>query len=221
MASKRLTGNAEPTELSEFKTRGERQSKDCNVPATPSILTIFVVILSKMITVNTSHQSCERCGMNAQFNWDGVNVCGSGCYELLTIANPNSNKELLELKLFKLIGHSRQDISDAMGNVVREGKSVKIGASTYSRYYPEWDSWVIELNKYHRDNLIWLFNVIGYPGGKGVEPFHFANTGDWVGEIPLMLRKPLQSSPVLENDDHSNKSIENLKSDIEYWLKRK
>lgn len=48
-------------------------------------------------------------------------------------------------------------------------------------------TWTITLNEYQRANLLWLFELIGYTYGKGVEPFTYANTGDWVGEIPLML----------------------------------
>src|SRR5206468_1231349 len=49
--------------------------------------------------------------------------------------------------------------------------------------------WTIKLNDYHRRNLLWLLNLVGYPcqAGKAVEPFTFANNGDWVGEIALML----------------------------------
>jgi hypothetical protein len=51
--------------------------------------------------------------------------------------------------------------------------------------------WHITLNEYQRSNLLWLLcDLIGYgkgPGG-GVKPFTYANTGDWNGEIPNMLR---------------------------------
>lgn len=79
--------------------------------------------------------------------------------------------------------------------------------------------WTIRLNKYQRDNLVWLFNAIGYPNSAsepGVEPFTLANTGDWVGEIPNMLAKPGQSC-VLDEKDQPNKSIADLRSDVERW----
>lgn len=170
-------------------------------------------------TINSSASSCERCGMNAQFNWDGINVCGSGCYELLVLAKNKNGKEWLQYSIAKLIGNSVQDIQDAIGNVISEKESIKIPASTYSRYYPDGDNWVIQLNKYHRDNLLWLLNVVGYPGA-GIRPFNFCNTGDWNGEIPLMLRKPGQSNPVLDEKDRSNKSMDALRADIEAWLKK-
>jgi hypothetical protein len=156
--------------------------------------------------------------MNAQFNWDGINVCGSGCFELLSLARNKNGNDWLQFQVAKLIGNSQQDIQDAIGNVISEDESIKIQASAYSRYYPESENWVIMLSKYHRDNLLWLFNVIGYPGG-GIKPFTFANTGDWNGEIPLMLRKPGQHNPVLDEKDHPNKSIDALRADIEAWLK--
>jgi hypothetical protein len=64
------------------------------------------------------------------------------------------------------LGDSVQGVQDAIGNAIKDGESVRIPAVTYSRYYPATETWVIELNKYHRDNLIWLFNAIGYPGGN-------------------------------------------------------
>lgn len=53
-------------------------------------------------------------------------------------------------------------------------------------------TWNLKLDKYQRDNLAWLIGLIGHfsfaPAEGGVEPFTFANTGDWVGEIGFMLR---------------------------------
>ena len=49
--------------------------------------------------------------------------------------------------------------------------------------------WTITLDRYQRNNLLLLLNVCGYPNGCGVEPFTLANTGDWLGEIALMLSK--------------------------------
>lgn len=93
-------------------------------------------------------------------------------------------------------------------------------SSTTTIYYPESESWVIQLSKYHRDNLVWLFNAIGYPYGNAVKPFDIANTGDWVGEISQMLAKP-NGSYVLDKDDKPNISIEDLKKNIDFWLKHK
>ena len=49
--------------------------------------------------------------------------------------------------------------------------------------------WNLELNEYQRNNLLWLLNLVGYPSpdASSVEPFTFADTGDWVGEIAIML----------------------------------
>jgi hypothetical protein len=57
--------------------------------------------------------------------------------------------------------------------------------------------WTITLNEYHRTNLIWLLGLVGYPDGHGVEPFTYANTGDWVGEIHNMLRSDFRETPSL------------------------
>jgi hypothetical protein len=137
---------------------------------------------------NQDEKRCVRCGYNAQYTWSGLEVCGMGCYKLQMITNkPNKNRDV-EFEIMKLLcdNISVQGIQDALDNIIRNGESVKIGATTYSRYYPNHQTWVIELNKYHRDNLLWLFNVIGYPSGNGIEPFTFANTGDWAvdGSIP-------------------------------------
>src|SRR5689334_5138792 len=66
--------------------------------------------------------------------------------------------------------------------------------------------WKLRLNRYQRDNLVWLFGLIGY-GAPGVWPFTLANNGDWAGEFPQMLAKPLpngKATYVLNEDDHAN-----------------
>ena len=171
-------------------------------------------------TLNATPTSCERCGYNAQFNWEGVNVCGMGCYEILMIQRANLGPEWTKISIQKLLGDSVQGVQDTLDNAIKEGESIKLPAVTYSRYYPKSDSWVIELNRYHRDNLIWLFNAIGYPHGNGVEPFTMANSGDWVGEIPNMLSKPGKDC-VLEEGDRPNRTIEELRTSVGFWLKYK
>jgi hypothetical protein len=162
-------------------------------------------------TINATTVSCERCQYNAQYNWEGHNVCGSGCYELLMLASGRYSKEVLHSQISKLIGNAQQDIQDAIGNVITEDKFIKIPSSTYSRYYPETENWVIQLSKYHRDNLMWLFDAI-----DNVPPFHLANTGDWNGEIPQMLYKP--DSVHGWKDYRANETIDGLKNSVAYWL---
>lgn len=52
-------------------------------------------------------------------------------------------------------------------------------------------SWGITLNKYQRDNLLSVILMAGYPyqqrDGWLVEPLGALNTGDWLGEVFLML----------------------------------
>lgn len=158
--------------------------------------------------------------MNAQFNWDGTDVCGSGCYEILMLGKPETQGLDLEMRLKKLIGYTNQALEDLLGKVVVPEEGIRIPAATYSKYYPGSQTWVIELTKYHRDNLLWLFNVCGYPWGHGLDPFTMANTGDWSGEIPNMLAKPGQDC-VLDHTDHPNKSVTELREQIESWLKSK
>jgi hypothetical protein len=45
----------------------------------------------------------------------------------------------------------------------------------------------IELTPYHVANLRALIEACGYPGGAVKEPIGGCNTGDWLGEIYLML----------------------------------
>lgn len=53
----------------------------------------------------------------------------------------------------------------------------------------EGQTWRLSLNKYQRDNLLWLLRMCGYPGGNADQspPFTMANTGDWIGEVHNML----------------------------------
>lgn len=78
--------------------------------------------------------------------------------------------------------------------------------------YLNGETWVLTLNKYHRDNLLLLLNFImgiSEPNGfrhPPVEPFSFFNNGDWVGELMWMLGKPIghygemETSAILTND---------------------
>jgi hypothetical protein len=158
---------------------------------------------------------CVRCGYPAQFNWSGFDVCGMGCYELLMLIKPAPRADL-GFAISRMLGDSVQGVQDAIENIFKAGEHVKIPSMTYSRYYPASDTWVIELNRYHRDNLVWLLNAIGY--GEMIEPFNFANTGDWVGEIHGMLPNV---APVPEKLCSPNKTSEELKQNIEAWLKSK
>jgi hypothetical protein len=50
--------------------------------------------------------------------------------------------------------------------------------------------WVIALDEYERSNLLWLLRIIGFPNKSEdkTEPFNYANTGDWIGQIAWKLR---------------------------------
>ncbi len=60
--------------------------------------------------------------------------------------------------------------------------------------------WKLTLDKYQRDNLLSLLNACGYPYGQGGPPFTVANTGDWMGEITLMLADEDGSIIIGKND---------------------
>lgn len=59
--------------------------------------------------------------------------------------------------------------------------------------------WVLVLNKYQRDNLVYLLHSIGYPAATHSHNERMApetavgnfNTGDWVGEIYWMVASSL------------------------------
>lgn len=171
-----------------------------------------------MMTINTNDLSCERCGYMAQFCWSGINVCGQGCFELENLKRGKIPDKDLDGYLKTLISSSIQETNDLLKKPIHPEDGIKINAVLYSRYYPTFNRWVIELNEYHRNNLLWLLNAIGYPNHLKVEPFDCANTGDWVGEIACMLSKPNQE-PVLDMLDYPNISLEDLKRKIELWLK--
>ena len=71
------------------------------------------------------------------------------------------------------------------------------------------DSWTLTLNRYQRDNLLLLLNAVGYPGNTGwnnphIDPkLRHRNTGDWVGEVAIMLRRS-DNSIVIDDGDRPN-----------------
>lgn len=83
------------------------------------------------------------------------------------------------------------------------------------------ETWVLALNRYQRDNLLWLLNAVGYPvGGQAVEPFTLANTGDWVGEVAQMLTKVEdgeRASMVIDAHDRPNASAAELRAMVARW----
>lgn len=83
------------------------------------------------------------------------------------------------------------------------------------------ETWVLALNRYQRDNLLWLLNAVGYPvDGEAVEPFTLANTGDWVGEVALMLMKVEdgeRASMVIDENDQPNTSAAELRARVARW----
>lgn len=61
---------------------------------------------------------------------------------------------------------------------------------------------VITLNRYQLDNLRWLLHLTGYREGERVEPFHLADSGDWLGELYWKLN---DVAPDMENDAPNRK----------------
>lgn len=80
--------------------------------------------------------------------------------------------------------------------------------------------WHLTLDKYQRDNLLWLLNACGYPGGDAVPPFTHANTGDWLGEVALMLARPGEP-PIITSRDSPNHSFGTLREWVQHWVKHR
>lgn len=82
------------------------------------------------------------------------------------------------------------------------------------------DYFLLDLDRYQRDNLVWLLKAVGYPAPsdpeapKCVDPFGFANTGDWVGQIASQLdcHKGV-GTPLMTEDE--------LRSQVAGWLEHK
>lgn len=76
--------------------------------------------------------------------------------------------------------------------------------------------WSLDLNEYQRNNLLWLLNLIGYPYPKAeaVQPFDLANTGDWVGEVAMMLRD--KDGNLISKE--SIESVGNIQKAVDNWV---
>lgn len=75
------------------------------------------------------------------------------------------------------------------------------------------ETWTLTLNRYQRDNLLWLLNRIGYPYNNEWRDPELArlNSGDWVGELVLSLAKVERwedgrpvTVMVIDENDHPN-----------------
>lgn len=81
-------------------------------------------------------------------------------------------------------------------------------------YDPNTEIWTVQLNKYQRDNLLWLLNCCGFCS-PALEPLNFCNSGDWLGEIGYMLA---DDKPVGRlHPDTSNMTRDQLATYIQLW----
>lgn len=95
----------------------------------------------------------------------------------------------------------------------------------YGDTYHNEPTWVVTLNKYQRDNLLFLLNLCGYPPGNeyAVEPFTIMVNGDWIGEIACMLSKHLRQgqecdSCLIGADDRPNTTIKEVRRRIAEFI---
>lgn len=82
--------------------------------------------------------------------------------------------------------------------------------------------WTLTLNRYQRDNLLFLLNVCGFPAeNQHANPSMDFNTGAWMGEIANALSKVVASSGphghnsspatcIIDNDDSPNATPQRL-----------
>lgn len=84
--------------------------------------------------------------------------------------------------------------------------------------------WTLTLDRYQRDNLLWLLNAVGY-GAAPVAPFQLAHTGDWCGEIANQLAKTYErwsthsdTTIGIDAEDRPNKSLDQLADDVDRWI---
>ena len=70
-----------------------------------------------------------------------------------------------------------------------------------SIYNSDTQEWIIVLNKYQRDNLLWLLILARHGYIPAVA------TGDWVGEIPFLLAKE-GGADYLSPEDQPNVPLE-------------
>ena len=85
--------------------------------------------------------------------------------------------------------------------------------------------WTLHLDKYERDNLLWLL-MLCWQGG--IEPFNFAATGDWIGQVPqklAMLDENGQTRFDSLNEDaenyQPNQTNQQIAQHVDFWLAHK
>jgi hypothetical protein len=97
----------------------------------------------------------------------------------------------------------------------------------YNKQYFGSPTWVLVLNKYQRDNLLFLLNLCGYGSPDiATEPFTIMNNGDWIGEIAIMLGKSIcpgafnaTETYTIDKDDQPNTSVKCVRNLITSWIK--
>lgn len=88
---------------------------------------------------------------------------------------------------------------------------------------PDKGWWTGHLNKYHRDNLLWLFAAIGTVESEHgrVEPFHLALTGDWAGEVPFAVLGAPENGRMDLAGTEPNVDLAGLQGAVDQWMEGK
>jgi len=75
------------------------------------------------------------------------------------------------------------------------------------------EHWIVELNDYQRNNLVWLLELVAGGSKTSVTPFNFADNADWVGELLYKLKA--DTEPLGTTND----TRENIQKRIYEWLR--
>jgi hypothetical protein len=81
-------------------------------------------------------------------------------------------------------------------------------------------TYTLVLDKYERDNLLLLLNLVGCPNTEALTPFNLMNTGDWVCQITRKLVPDAQTAQDLIVDvekDNPNISRAEILKRLEFY----
>lgn len=80
--------------------------------------------------------------------------------------------------------------------------------------------WNLKFSKYHRDNLLLMINMCGYPHGNPhtIEKLRAMDSGDWIGEIAIMLGDPSGvpgKEDIVSEEDETNLNSAEVRKEFE------
>lgn len=160
------------------------------------------------LTYSTRSHKGFDCSAFAQAHGGGGHTAAAGFKVQLIQADPQP------YTLMQHLMGAYESVEDQWLQVLAEKKEGFKAAEEYGKLSRDHiqDTYLLRLDKYQRDNLVWLFKACGYPNGPDhILPFVFANSGDWLGEIALML-------DCEKGVGKPNRSLDALRESVESWL---